>query len=195
MNNPNEFKVKNKKTYRMKIGIDLDGVVYDIISSFDEFLISKGIIPNKKEYDRGIEKERIKKHFEEFSKVRPFLKIPLIDKARETINNLSRKNEIYIITHREWCENGIKDTLSRLKKDKIKFNKIYFTKRKGEEAKKYNLDFFIEDNLTNARYIRELSNAKVFLIDAPYNQSKKEKGIHRIKNISEVTELIKNKIA
>lgn len=170
----------------MKIGIDLDGVVYDIITPFDKFIKEKGITPVETEYNRGLEKEVIRNYFQEMNKQNHFLWIPQFKYAVEGVNKLAEDNSIFIVTHRDWCENGRVDTLKRLEQDKIRFDYISFTKKKGEKAAHFGLDYFVEDSIVNARYIKEMSKADVFLIDRPYNKSEKEDRIYRVKDMREV---------
>jgi uncharacterized HAD superfamily protein len=170
----------------MKIGIDLDGVVYDIISPFDKFLIGKGITPVEFEYGRGLEKDIVREYFQKFSEGRPFLWIPQFEGAVDSINKMSKENELFIITYRNWCKTGVQDTMSRLEKDGVNVNQIYFTKKKSYIARDLGLDFFVEDSIVNAKYIREGSKADVFLIDRPYNKCGLEDRIYRVDNLKDV---------
>jgi len=174
-----------------RIGIDLDGVVYDLIGEFDKMLISKGIEPNLFQYSRGLSPSQVHEYLEEFSWGHPFLTIPTYPNAINSINELNKTLDVYLITHRDWCDYGIADTIRRLHDDKVKFTDLIFSPNKGSEAKKFNIDYFVEDNLENARYITKLSNSKVFLIDREYNKSKDLKGIRRVKDLSRVVEILK----
>ena len=171
----------------MKVGFDLDGVVYDFTSSFDKFMRRKKLnLVNESSYNLGIrygitEVEGFNKlHI--FSRLRPFRWIDLNEIAKKEMIDLSKNNELYIITHREWATNGIEDTLERIKQDglPVKESNIIFSKEKGEWANKLGIDIFYEDSAENALDIIDKSNSLVRLVDMPYNQIKHKK-IERLK--------------
>lgn len=169
--------MKNKK-----IAFDLDGVVYNFIDAFDEFITNKGHCVLESEYDRGLTRSQAIDLINEFGLTRPFLNIPLYQKAKEEMLRLSKDNELYIITYRDWTEFGIKDTLKRVAKDglPVKPENIIFDKNKGFHANRLNIDLFYEDSLSNVEDILRSSNSLVKLVDTPYNQSKEIKA-ERIK--------------
>ena len=161
----------------MKIAFDLDGVFYDMSKILDEFMSKKGYDVDKTQYNLAkrynVTEEESILFLNEFIKEDTFLKIPLIKKAKETFLELSKENEIYIITYRHWAEHGIRDTILRLYLDNIpvKLNNIIFTKEKGAYAMILGIDLFYEDCLDNAIDIRDNSDAKVIIVDNDYNKS------------------------
>lgn len=165
-----------------KIAFDLDGVVYDFVNPFDDFVRSKGYSIIESEYDRGLDLKVKIKLLDEFGLTRPFKFIPLCKKAKEEMIRLAEHNEIYIITYRDWTEYGIEDTLERISKDglPVKPENIIFSSDKGFQANKLGIDIFYEDLLKNATDILKNSNSLVRLIDAPYNQSS-DVNLERIK--------------
>ena len=172
----------------MKIAFDLDGVVYDIVPDLDRFFIKSGFpIIDKSKYDLkkrfGISSEKRNEIISRYGETRPFLTIPLIKKAKYELERLSKNNEIYVVTNRDWNEYGIKDTLDRIKQDRlpIKEDNIYFSSNKGKFSKELEINIFVEDCLDNARDIIKNSNSLVALVDNEYNKGEL-KDTYRIDN-------------
>lgn len=169
------------------IAFDLDGVVYDFCLQFDEFMRLNGIkVRDESNYNLdiryGISKSLGGLFLEKFGWGKPFLKTPLYRKARDEMNRLAQDNDIYIITHRDWAETGIEDTLKRIRTDKLPVEErnIIFSKEKGLYANKLGIDMFYEDSVDNTLDILEKSNSLVKLVDTPYNQIQRDR-IIRIK--------------
>lgn len=171
---------------RIKVGLDLDGVVYDFIGPFDKYLIEKGYHIDPRVYDRGLDRELVKNELELFSTLNPFKWIDPIAGSLTTVKRLERDIDFHVVTHRGWCNSGIKDTVDRLKSDGIIYKTIDFSGKKEDFAKKYNLDYFIEDSLDNAKKIIENSNTEVFLLDQPYNRNFEHPKIIRVKSLEEI---------
>jgi 5'(3')-deoxyribonucleotidase len=85
---------------------------------------------------------------------------------------LSKHNELYIITYRNWTEFGFRDTLERVIEDEIpvKLSNIIFSKNKGTPAKELGIDLFYEDTIENIEDILKTSNSSVVVVDATYNR-------------------------
>lgn len=169
-----------------KLGLDLDGVVYDFINPFDNFLIKKGYAPIQEDYDRGLTRPDMVIQLLDFNTTHPFLWIPPCKDSIEVIDALNEKYDISIITSRNWCPNGIRDTIERLKKDKINYQNIRFATQKGKVARKLGLDYFVEDTLKNAIEITENSDCLLYLVDRPYNQGETNDYIKRIESLYEL---------
>jgi len=170
---------------KLKVGLDLDGVVYQFIEYFDKFAESKGISLDKTDYNRGLDESKIKPILEDFGKLRPFLWIPTYPGVQENLQRLSKKYDFHIITFREWIKEGRQDTIKRLREDKISYKSLHFGKRKYELCNKLGLDLFIEDSLNNCKKIRDNSDTHPILIDRPYNQGDTT-GIMRIKSLGDL---------
>lgn len=164
------------KKKKKNIAFDLDGVVYNLLSPLNAFMKGKGLeLIDNSQYDLGkrygVSKQEGLELLKEWGKTRPFLNMPLCERAKQEMIKL-RNHNLYIITHRDWTEQGIEDTLKRVKLDNlpVKPENIIFSKKKSDWAKKLKIDLFYEDSTINANYILSNSDAKVILIDAPYNQ-------------------------
>jgi len=160
-----------------KIAFDLDGVVYDFVRPFDKFMKNNGF-PLKDETKYNIEKRyniARKEGFEkldDYGKTRPFLTIPLYERAKMEMERLVKHYELYIITHRDWSKFGIEDTIKRVKNDELPVDRenIIFAKNKGDWAKKLDVCLFYEDSMENANDILNKSNSLVAIINTPYNK-------------------------
>ena len=159
-------------------GLDLDGVVYNFIGPFDNFLIKNGEKVNKSLWSRGLPRKTIDYYLQKFGEQRPFLWIPLHKNMLERIQEASQHVDWYIITHRNWYPEGMEDTRNRLKSDGINYKRLIFSNEKAEFAKFFKLDFFIEDYLKNANKI--IKYCPVLLVDQPYNQGNLHHKINRI---------------
>jgi len=170
---------------KLRVGLDLDGVVYDFIGNFDSFARARGEKIDETDYNRGLSEAKVKYLLDDFSKKRPFLWVPMMDGVKGNLERLSKKMDFYIVTHRRWTPHGVNDTLIRLREDEIPYKDVYFGKRKYEYANELELDLFIEDSLNNCKKIRDRSCANAILLDRPYNQGRAD-GIMRIKSLDEL---------
>lgn len=164
--------MKNKK-----IAFDLDGVVYDFISPLDTSTKNNGYpLVDGSSYDirirYGVDENVGNLLLNNFGWQRPFTWIPLYEKAKAEMLKLSKDNEIYIVTHRDWTENGVEDTLARIQKDRLPVSRdnIIFSKDKGYCANKFGIDLFYEDLPENVVDILRQSNSLVRMVDTPYNK-------------------------
>lgn len=127
-------------------------------------------------------------------------KFETIDGAKESVNELSKKNKLIVISARqiEFKEH----TINWLEKEFPSFfEKIILTndfavsgKRisKREICDKENIDILIEDQLKHALDCAS-EKRKVILFNYPWNQNKKlSKNIYRVNNWKEAMKLIKN---
>lgn len=172
--------MNNKK----RMGVDLDGVVYQFVEQFDKLIKSKGYSVDRTRYDRGLSREVLIPILNENKKNHIFRHLPEYNNAVATLNKLSNKYDLYLITART---SGFLDTINRIHESKLNYTQIIFSGDKGKEAKRLKLDAFIEDSYDNALNIIEGSNAKVFLLNAEYNQTRYDaKGIQRISDLEEI---------
>ncbi|MCK4919385.1 MAG: hypothetical protein KAS01_03275, partial [Candidatus Pacebacteria bacterium] len=171
----------------MKIGIDLDDVVFEFTREFVKYY-------NKK-YGKGLKFEEVSTY--DFAKVfdlslettleliREMVlvgigrNLPFCDCAKESIFRLARNNEIFFITSRT-ARNGTLENLKRLFPG-MEFQLIFSSnsyarnegKTKAEICNEYEIQLMIEDD---GGYAEEIaSNGKrVILFDKPWNQNYQE---------------------
>lgn len=179
----------------MKIGIDIDGVVADFFQKFLEFYNKKtksdipieswitynfwDFLPISKEEGWGL--------MHEFYLLDDFDEIPLIEGAKEAILQLSKENEVYIITARpfKWEEktkrffdkhfSGNKIKLIHCRDDKD--NTIY----KREICNNLGINILIEDCGDIALQCAE-TGVKVILLNSLYNKNINHENIIRANN-------------
>lgn len=170
---------------KMKIGIDIDGVLTDehryIIDYGTNYFTknniqyklhndiydSKEIFEVTEEQYNEFWKENLLKYSEKIL-IRPF--------ASEVINKLKKNNNrIYIITSRSFTtyENEYKEQMQLivkqwLHKNNIIYDDIIFSSKKLEVCKELNIDLMIEDNPNNIQSISKY--IPVLCYDHPYNK-------------------------
>jgi len=170
----------------MIIGVDIDNVIADFESRFRDrlnrrynlFLKRRDIVTFDYYKCTQITKEQEKKTYEEFVKDGEFRKLRVISFARNSLEILSKKHTIILITARP--RKAEKDTLIWLKKRKIAYHYIVFSKAKHRICE--SIDVLIEDKWENALEIAKKGKI-VLLLDYPWNRKDiKHKNIHRVKN-------------
>lgn len=179
---------------RLKIGIDIDGVICDIMSSILPLI--------KTRYGTSLKKKDIYRH--EIHEVlgvseRAFatdvfkdtvIKInhPAIKDAASYINRLYRKHTIVLVTSRPEIFNPI--TKKWLAKHKIKFHAL-INIHKHKYTVLDGFDFFIDDHLKEVIYASSVKNLNVLLFDQPWNRSFNSAGTFtRIKSWKKIYSLI-----
>lgn len=185
---------------RKKIGVDLDGVVYDFVRYYDLFLRLEGHEINPSRFDRGVLEESTKDDYlNKFSDLNPFLWIPLYENALKSLEELSQNFDLYFVTARNLrMKFGEEDTLTRIKRDKLPYKEIIFEHDKAKIAKELGLAYFVEDNLQNASSIVAKTSCNVSLIDKEYNQypenfdlaPKIKKRINRLRDLPEFANFV-----
>lgn len=180
----------------MRIGIDIDGVLQNI----SEFILDYG---SKYCYDNGIKFEIHSNEYDESkalgisnNEAEKFWNKYLVEYvtnykprkfAKEVIDLLKEKNEIYIITSRNEYglpreEYGHMQELTKrwFEKNKIYYDKLIFSpENKVDICLNNNIEMMIEDWDKN---IKELSNAGINVVcfDNPYNKNNVNENIPRV---------------
>ena len=187
----------------MRIGIDLDEVLADFMVTFlDHYNVKFKTTLTKEQFSyfdltKNIQasKEELFVIFEEFYLTDHFENLPPVTDAISSIDKLSKKHELYVITAR--TPNITEHTLKWVNKHfPNKFKYVHFahnpyfgkkkTKSKAEFGTDLGIDLLIEDNLDFATEAAK-ENIKVFLFDAPWNKSKSlPKNIKRVKSWKEI---------
>ena len=192
----------------MKIGIDLDSVVANIMTPLIDFH-NKNYKTNLKLSDHTtfyIEKIWKCTEIEAINRIFEFYQSDFMDKIKpmpgslDSINYLSKIHELHIITSRpyitdtitnRWVEKYFPNNFKTInhtnqggKKDSHKINKSEVVKRLG-------ISLFIEDHLDFA-YDCATLNIKILLMNMPWNQTKKlPKNIERVYSWKEIINKIK----
>jgi len=191
-----EINTKNKK--RLKIGIDIDEVVTEYIVELLSYLEKTR---NKKinyedifNYDLkeifNMNSKEVGNLIKEHTKDDVIYNLDLVDKAKESLDKLKEKHNIFFITSRHL--DNKQATFYFFKKHFPEHNfKIIFSsdawengnKSKAEICEDLGIDIFIEDN---PNYVLDCAKkgVKCFLFNKPWNKCFNEK-IHNI-NIKRV---------
>lgn len=170
---------------KIKVGLDLDGVVYDFATAFEKYCANKDIFLDNNFYDYGLSRDKVKGLLTDFGESEPFLWIKAYEGVIEKVKEFEKYFDYHIITHRGWLESGKRNTIYRLYKDKINYKELRFSKEKGHYANAFGLDLFFEDSLDNAKDIINKSKTDVILIDRTYNQGYDNPRLKRIKSITD----------
>ena len=175
----------------MRIGIDIDGVVSDSYRAWVREMnrhFGTNILELKNydmHLDFGVTWEEMGRYFKD--NVAHLFEIPEpMEGAKEGIEELLYQgHEVVYVTARSLEEKDY--TLNWMKKHQIPQEEILFTgfKCKVDYALKWQLDIFVEDNLTNAQGISE-AGIPVLLVDASYNKGELPSGIIRCRGWQEI---------
>lgn len=178
------------------VGIDLDGVIADIVGQlirfsrvqYDLTLLSSQFRSEDIETCTPIKADQLKTLF---SQPKFFQTMRAVHRARQTLLKLSAAGyTINIVTDRFWYPTIQDDTRKWLSDRLIPFTSLAFARKteKQATAERIGLGWFIEDQRSNANLLSKVS--RVFLIDRPYNQGLIAKQVVRVKNLAEATETI-----
>lgn len=192
----------------MKIGVDLDAIVADMMTPLISFH-NKNYGTNTKLSDHitfSIEKiwncteeeaiERCYKFFQSdfMNQIEP------VFGAIEGINFLSRKHELHVITSRpdfikdhtnEWIDKYFPKKFKSINNSNQFSKKGGSMRKKSEICKELKVDLMIEDHLAYA-YDCAALNIKILLMNTPWNQTKKlPKNITRVYSWKEIVKNIK----
>ncbi len=133
---------------KIKIGLDLDGVVCDFFGRFiEEVNNTYGTHFTKADWtdyyfsNSGLPRDHMKRMFRDSMKYLDELE-PM-EGALEGISKLNEDHTIHIVTHR-FLE-GRLNTLKWLDNNKVEFDTLSFTPNKGSLAYRLGLDVVVED--------------------------------------------------
>jgi uncharacterized HAD superfamily protein len=187
----------------MKIGIDLDDVVWEHFGPVLDYINEKNGTDFKLD---NLKTFKIWESFdisreEAFDSVKSFHdsgkmdEVSFIDGAREIIKDLTKGNELVFVTSR--APYFKEQTLNLLKKNGFEIP-IFFSRHLNEENGKTKfeicrdekIDVMIEDSSNHAVECAE-GGIKVILFDKPWNQGVEYKNIIRIKSWMEVRSILK----
>ena len=189
----------------MKIAIDIDEVVVEFVRGYIRILARKGI---KADYDKtntynlweaySITREDSIKYAEEFYESESFENIELVEGAKDAINSLEKKNELFFLTSRPA---SIKDKTHQFIKKHFPNSNINLVfagdfhkdngKTKAEICRELGISIIVEDNKNYALECAK-SGIQVFLIAKPWNvDSESHENIKKVNSWSEILDNIK----
>lgn len=115
------------------------------------------------------------------------------DNAIEIINELSKENNIIIITARWDRESGIisKITKKWIEKNNINYDKLFIGHLdKRNIVKENNIELFIDDNFKTCKQISEIG-VRTFIMDSRINKEMKDDKLERVFSWKEIANKIK----
>lgn len=183
----------------MKIGIDLDEVLVNTFGPFLNYYNSKYNTNFQLEDIRsyyleevfGCSREQVIITMYQFQNTPVFTNLPPADKAALSINQLSRKNELYVLTSRPEISRSQTETWIA-KHFPLLLQNLYFTsdfhpnnsKPKSGLCLDLRIELMLEDAPDYALECAE-SGIKTLLFKKPWNKKVRHKNITRVENWQE----------
>jgi len=187
----------------MKIGVDMDEVLVELLDSFLEFYNLRFDKSFKKEDFKSYEfkdtlgetQEEIVKLVEEYD-YRDGIR--LVEGALESVRELSKEHELLVLTARhpmfkEKTERYLEKNFKGFFSDVLYTGEVFqkYGVRKADLCKKLGLDYIIEDNGVFSLECAEKGTC-VFLLDKPWNQNNGEhEKIVRVNNWADILSKVK----
>ena len=188
----------------MKIGVDLDGVVFNTemlwftyAELYDCIELNKNSIVNKEEA-RVQEKynwseSEINKFFEKYADIEEF---DIMPGAKEVINLLKKEgHELVVITARGSIANqklGSSIAAKKLEQEGIEFDKYYWKQQeKLETCKKEKIDVMIDDNYNVCEALSKENIPVIYFHSLNRKHFKEKDGLKEVSNWGEVYRYIK----
>jgi uncharacterized HAD superfamily protein len=178
------------------LGCDLDGVIGDIVQQIVRFsrrehrisMTKKHIVSEDIETCAPIRREQLHELF----KNREFFRsLPMVPHAREALLQLKTAGcEIHVVTDRFWYAGIQEDTKEWLTQRRIPFDSLVFARKsaKHDVADHLGIEWFIEDQLSNARLLAPL--CQVLLVNRPYNQGGIPDHVTRVEDLRRAVTVI-----
>lgn len=190
---------------KLKIGVDIDGVLYDFHDAFKIYLHNKHSKPLEEmsEPDGWLFYEKwgmCKEEFLHFFKMGIndefiFKYGKMLDGASEYLKKIKKMgHSIHLVSNRkiEDAEHkSLSNTVHWLNENEISFDTLDFDFEKGKYAKKYNLDIFIDDSPKHLSQLEENACNFLFLFDQKWNRKEKYEIYKRVHNWREIYEQIR----
>jgi len=176
----------------MKIALDVDGVLADVIQSWLNYSNSKRQKISKHEIsDWDFWKKFQINRYDFYEELSSCWKnwdsiLPTEENLSLFTKNLSKLGQVDIVTARERSTDSF--VKNWLKHHEISFDN-YVSVIDGPMKADLDYDVFIDDSPLNASKIIQ-QNKKIILYSQPWNTNISENNIHRIKNLSEAIEKI-----
>jgi uncharacterized HAD superfamily protein len=182
-----------------KAGIDLDGVIFDILDASINYLEGvHNIIIKKKDWTSYYISDLIpiiteEKATEMYLNPGMYVGGKELDNAIDNINKLKKDGWwIDIVTARDWS--CLTVTLDWLSDVKLEVDRLSFvtSAEKSKYAEEETFNIFIEDKYDTAKSLEDIVPL-VYLIDAPYNQASESNAIIRVKDFNDILEDLKKR--
>jgi uncharacterized HAD superfamily protein len=178
------------------VGVDLDGVIADIVTQLVRFSRSKyhlRLVPSEFRSENietctPIKTEQLRKLF---SEPKFFQTMRAIQGARRSLIQLIAAGyAVHIVTDRFWYPQIQDDTRKWLSNRLIRVSSLVFARKTEKQSVARNLEigWFIEDQRSNANLLSEV--CRVLLIDQPYNQGLLASDVLRVKTLQQAVDAV-----
>lgn len=178
------------------MGVDLDGVVADIVTQLVRFSRSKydlRLVPSEFRSENIETCTPIRTHQLQtlFREPSFFQSMRAVQGARQLLVNLGESGyRVHIVTDRFWYPEIHEDTREWLSNRLIRVASVVFATKTEKQAvaRDLGLGWFIEDQRSNANLLSEV--CRVLLIDKPYNQGTLEPNVLRVKGLKKAVGML-----
>ena len=178
------------------VGVDLDGVIADIVSQLVRF--------SRIEYELNLSPSAFRsENIETCTPIKPdqlrklfcepkfFQTMRAMQGARRSLTQLIAAGyAVHIVTDRFWYPEIQDDTRRWLSDRLIRVNSLVFATKTAKQsvARKLELGWFIEDQRSNANLLSEV--CRVLLINRPYNQGLLAPDVLRVKTLRQAVDAV-----
>lgn len=178
------------------MGVDLDGVVADIVTQLVRFSRSKydlRLVPSEFRSENIETCTPIRTHQLQtlFREPSFFQSMRAVQGARQLLVDLGESGyRVHIVTDRFWYPEIHEDTREWLSNRLIRVASVVFATKTEKQAvaRDLGLGWFIEDQRSNANLLSEV--CRVLLIDKPYNQGTLEPNVLRVKGLKKAVGML-----
>ena len=180
---------------RLKIGIDIDGVLADIVRTMLPLLAREcgravkhdDIICYSFSEALNIPEERVAALMEEVIAEGHFGAAPVIDGAVEALELLYH-HTLWLVTSRPECVRN--ETVRWLAQHRVPYHELVFAPATGKARNGDGFDLFVEDNLETALVLSG-EDIPVLLFDWPWNQHPAlPPNVQRVRNWQEILSVV-----
>jgi len=184
------------RTRNNNVGVDLDGVVADIVTQLVRFSRSKydlRLVPSEFRSENIETCTPIRTHQLQtlFREPSFFQSMRAVQGARQLLVDLGESGyRVHIVTDRFWYPEIHEDTREWLSNRLIRVASVVFATKTEKQAvaRDLGLGWFIEDQRSNANLLSEV--CRVLLIDKPYNQGTLEPNVLRVKGLKKAVGML-----
>jgi 5'(3')-deoxyribonucleotidase len=184
------------RTRNNNVGVDLDGVVADIVTQLVRFSRLKydlRLVPSDFRSENIETCTPIRAHQLQtlFREPRFFQSMRAVQGARQLLVQLGESGyRVHIVTDRFWYPEIHEHTREWLSNRMIPVASVVFATKTEKQAvaRDLGLEWFIEDQRSNANLLSEV--CRVLLIDKPYNQGALEPNVLRVKGLKKAVRLL-----
>ena len=180
----------------LRVGVDLDNVVYNFTKKACEAVLREGFVISSEPdcwdwfLPSGLTRERFLEIISDsVDDLQFFWKGDMLDNAADHISRLREAgHEIHIVTYRDYGKIYTAEQATRywLNTKGVEFDSLTFSQDKTVVS----VDVFIEDNLDNYDAL-EAAGTKAYLVNRTYNQVEDD-GRRRVDSFGDFADLILN---